>query len=251
MTSGDIRNRLPLSAERLLLAVGVAFLVAVAAALVHRWVFSHLALVEFDQAETALKQKDSQPSIEAKGDEGIDFGLWSEKRVRAYRESLLIKKDQPVGVLRLDRLRIRVPVFEGTDNLVLNRGVGWIAGTARPGAAGNANIGIAGHRDGFFRAFKDIALGDAVELATPGVVSFYAVDSVEIVNPDNVGVLKPRGVPSLTLVTCYPFYFFGGAPRRFIVHATLKRQGEVKKLQNTVSASTRTGQFDTEEKEDD
>ena len=182
------------------------------------------------------------------GDEGVDFSLWSEKRVKAYQESLSIKKDVPLAVLRMERLNIRVPVFEGTGDLVLNRGVGWIAGTARPGEAGNSNIGIAGHRDGFFRAFKDVAVGDAVELSTLGLVSLYTVDSVEIVKPENVGVLEPRGKASLTLVTCYPFYFVGDAPQRFIVHATLKQQVAIGKLQNRGSAPAPTAQFNTKEK---
>jgi sortase A len=133
----------------------------------------------------------------------------------------------PLAVLRIERLKIRAPVFEGTDDLVLNRGIGWIAGTAKPGDPGDGNIGMAGHRDGFFRGFKDIALGDVVELSTRGVVGVYAVDSTEIVSPSDVGVLRPRGAPSLTLVTCYPFYFVGDAPQRFIVHATLKRHVEL------------------------
>jgi sortase A len=132
-----------------------------------------------------------------------------------------------MAVLKIAKLKLRVPVFEGTSDLILNRGVGWIEGTAKPGDAGNGNIGMAGHRDGFFRGFKDIALGDEVELSTLGSVKLYAVDSTEIVDPENVGVLRPRGVPSLTLVTCYPFYFVGDAPQRFIVHATLKRQVQV------------------------
>jgi len=216
-----MRNKLHLSAERLLLAAGITLLVVVAAALVHRWMYSHLALVEFDKAQAALAQQGSKNSMGAQAEEGVDFGLWSEKRVKEYKESLSTKKDMPLGVLRVDRLNIRVPVFEGTDDLVLNRGAGWIAGTARPGNAGNGNVGIAGHRDGFFRGLKDITVGDAVELATPGLLSLYTVDSVEIVKPDNVGVLRSRDKPSLTLVTCYPFYFVGNAPRRFIVHASL------------------------------
>jgi sortase A len=75
-------------------------------------------------------------------------------------------------------------------------------------------------------------LGDAVELVTPGLVSSYAVSRVEIVDPENVGVLRPGDVPSLTLVTCYPFYFLGDAPKRFIVHALRTRQVEVRKFQN-------------------
>ena len=206
-----------------MLAAGIILLLMVAAAMIHRALYSRLALAEFDYHQAVLLQRTSQPG--AVGDEKVDFSLWSEKRIREYRASLLTKKDSPLAVLWIEKLKVRVPVFEGTDDLVLNRGVGWIAGTARPGAVdGSSNIGLAGHRDGFFRGFKDIAVGDTVELATPGVVSRYVVNHIEIVNPDNVGVLRPRGEPSLTLVTCYPFYFVGDAPQRFIVHAVLKQQ---------------------------
>ena len=126
-----------------------------------------------------------------------------------------------MAVLVIGKLHVRVPVFEGTDDPVLNRGVGWISGAARPGEAGN--IGIAGHRDGFFRGLKDIVVGDAVELTTLEACATYVVDQIEIVSPESVEVLRPRGVPSLTLVTCYPFYFIGDAPQRFIVHAALDR----------------------------
>ena len=227
-----MRNRLPIFVERMLLAAGVTLLVIFVAALVHRWVFSSLALAQFDRAQAASVANRSKQGASPKADQIVDFSLWSEKRVREYRGSLLIKKDAPLAVLRLDRLRICVPVFEGTDDLALNRGVGWIAGTARPGEAGNGNIGIAGHRDGFFRGFKDILVGDEVEFSTLESVSYYAVDSIEIVSPDNVAVLRPRGVPALTLVTCYPFYFVGDAPQRFIVHATLKRQVGANKLES-------------------
>jgi sortase A len=223
-------------AERLLLAAGLTLLVMVATALVDRSISSRRALVEFDRSQNAYTQDELQASTGARSDEGVDISLWSPKRVREYRESLLVKKDAPLGVLRLDRLHIRVPVFEGTDDLVLNRGVGWIAGTARPGEAGNSNVGIAGHRDGFFRGLKDVAIGDKIQLSTPGVVSLYAVDSTEIVIPERVEVLQRRGVPSLTLVTCYPFYFIGDAPQRFIVHATLQQQVGVRESLDRSSA---------------
>ena len=224
-----MKSRLHLFAERCLLVAGVALLVIVGAALIHREVYSRRALAQFDTNQAALVQTASNPGAVLQVEEGPDFRLWSEKRIREYRASLLVKKDAPLGVLKIAKLKVRVPVFEGTDDLVLNRGVGWIPGTAKPGDAGNGNIGMAGHRDGFFRGFKDIAVGDAIELATPGVVSVYAVDQIEIVSPDNVGVLRPRAQPSLTLVTCYPFYFVGDAPQRFIVHAALKQQVAVSK----------------------
>ena len=111
----------------------------------------------------------------------------------------------------------------------LNRGVGRIIGTARPGGPGN--IGIAGHRDGFFRGLKDISVGDDVELTTTKERATYIVDQIEIVSPTDVRVLQPRGVSSLTLVTCYPFYFVGDAPNRFIVHASLASDQLSNKIQ--------------------
>jgi sortase A len=114
-------------------------------------------------------------------------------------------------------LRIEAPVLEGTDDWTLNRGVGHIADTAAPGAPGN--IGIAGHRDGFFRALKDIAVGDVIELDTLHETIPYRVERVWIVEPDDVSVLDPTTTPAVTLVTCYPFYFVGSAPQRYIVRA--------------------------------
>ncbi len=112
-----------------------------------------------------------------------------------------------------------MPVLEGTDDLTLDRGVGHIPGTAALGEAGN--VGIAGHRDGFFRGLKDVHVGDTIDVYTQRGRSRYVVDEIQIVSPDNVSVLAPRAEPSLTLVTCYPFYFVGSAPSRYIVHATM------------------------------
>jgi sortase A len=106
----------------------------------------------------------------------------------------------------------------------LNRGVGRIAGTSLPGQGGN--IGIAGHRDGFFRTLKDIRTGDAIELVTTSGKDIFVVDQIRITNRGDVSVLRPRAKRSLTLVTCYPFYFVGPAPSRYIVEASLKRQAE-------------------------
>ena len=101
------------------------------------------------------------------------------------------------------------------DEPVLNRGVGRIVETAKPGEAGN--IAIAGHRDGFFRCLKDIQISDRIELATPKERFTYTVEAIRVVNPEEVGVLLPGHRPALTLVTCYPFYFIGSAPQRSVV----------------------------------
>jgi len=227
-------SKLPRFVERVFLAVGLTLLATAAGAMTYGSLASRRALAQFDETQAALAQTGAQnaketvavPPVMAAGEDKADFSIWSEKRVREYRASLVTVKDAPMAVLKIAKLKLRVPVFEGTSDLILNRGVGWIEGTTRPGDPGNGNIGMAGHRDGFFRGFKNIALGDEVELATLAGARLYVVDSTEIVNPENVGVLRPRAVPSLTLVTCYPFYFVGDAPQRFIVHATLKRPVE-------------------------
>ena len=212
-------NGLPLLVERLLLAVGVGLLAFYVFVRLDGVISSRRALREFPEPRAPFTKAVTGDPLDQRRNEGVDFGLWSPKRVAAYRDSLLIKTESPLAVLRLEKLDIHVPVYEGTDDLVLNRGVGWIAGTARPGEPGN--IGIAGHRDGFFRGLKDISLGETIELSTQEQTAIYMVDHLQIVNPEDVGVLRPRALPSVTLVTCYPFYFFGDAPQRFIVHATL------------------------------
>ena len=110
-----------------------------------------------------------------------------------------------------------MPVLLGTDDRTLDRGVGHIAGTAPPGT--DWNLGIAGHRDGFFRRLKDITPGDVIEIETIQGKDVYRVDQTWVVDPNDVSVLDPTPTPALTLVTCYPFYFIGSAPRRFIVRA--------------------------------
>ena len=147
-----------------------------------------------------------------------DLRLWSVQRIKGYQASLHANVPPPLGVLDVPSLRLRVPVLEGTDDLTLDRGVGHIRGTASLGESGN--IGVAGHRDGFFRVLKDIHLGDAIDLHSQSGTSHYLVDEIQIVPPTNISVLEAGAKPSLTLVTCYPFYYVGGAPSRYIVHAT-------------------------------
>jgi sortase A len=205
--------------ERWLLVTGVICLSVFAAAMLHRSVSSRAALLQFDQMKAAAAEAPGDQVLDLGDERKVNYALWSKERVRAHQESLAALKGAPLAVLTVRRLGIRVPVFEGTDDLTLNRGAGWIAGTARPGQDGN--IGIAGHRDGFFRVLKDVKTGDRLELATQHSVRQYAVEEVEIVAPDNVSVLQRRASPSVTLVTCYPFYFIGDAPQRWIVHAAL------------------------------
>jgi sortase A len=152
-----------------------------------------------------------------------DQSRWSAGRIEAWRESLATGSQAPLGLLRLPDVDLVAPVYAGTGELALNRGLGWIEGTAPPGESGN--VGIAGHRDGFFRALQDVGHGDVVELVTPDSTLRYRIDSTVVVDPDAVHVLAPTDSSVLTLVTCYPFYYVGHAPRRYIVRARLDRDG--------------------------
>jgi sortase A len=150
-----------------------------------------------------------------------DQTAWSAQRQADYRESLTETFDAPPGVLEIPSLKLTVPIFTGTSELVLNRGIGWIEGTAMPGEDGN--VGLAGHRDGYFRGLKDLKIGDMIEVQSVGRTQRYHVTSLKIVEPSDVSVLDPTDEPSVTLVTCYPFHYVGSAPQRYIVRAVLDR----------------------------
>jgi len=122
-----------------------------------------------------------------------------------------------IGRIEIPRLLLSVVVVEGDDRTSLRRAVGHIPGTALPGEAGN--VGLAGHRDTFFRPLKDVKIKDEIQISTVKGNFRYEVVSLRIVDPENVGVLAPSGENVLTLVTCYPFYFVGPAPKRWIVRA--------------------------------
>jgi len=125
--------------------------------------------------------------------------------------------DVPLAILHIPAINLTVPVLPGTDPVTLNSGVGHISDTAAPGEIGN--IGIAGHRDGFFRGLKDLQVGDGIQLEMLSGSISYVIQDLMVVEPHEVEVLDPTSTPTLTLVTCYPFYFVGHAPQRFVVAA--------------------------------
>jgi sortase A len=122
-----------------------------------------------------------------------------------------------VAWLEIPRLRISTAVLEGDDDLALSLGAGHIPGTPLPGADGN--VGIAAHRDSFFRSLGGVHPRDRIRLRTPAGDWDYTVESTRIVQPSDTGVLDASRQSELTLVTCYPFHYIGSAPLRFIVRA--------------------------------
>ena len=130
-----------------------------------------------------------------------------------------LKAGTAVGRIEIPRLGVSAVVRAGSDSRTLRLAVGHIPGTALPGETGN--VGLAAHRDTFFRRLGEIRENDEVRVVTPDGTFSYRVKGTQVVNPTDVWVLDPTDAPALTLVTCYPFTFVGSAPRRFIVRAHL------------------------------
>jgi sortase A len=135
----------------------------------------------------------------------------------ATPKSIPVSQSLPIALLSIARVGLEVPVFADTSERNLNRGAGWVEGTAAPDDDGN--IAIAAHRDGYFRVLKDVALGDVLVLESVARARNYQVTEISIVDPGDTSSLLATGSATVTLVTCYPFYFVGHAPQRYIVRA--------------------------------
>ena len=199
-------HRWLLTVEILAWVSGIALLVYVGAQYLDGRRGSREALDRFAELRATEKQPTSP-----------DLTLWSPQRIAAWQSTLTLPSEVPLAVLRIPRIHLEVPVLKGTSDATLNRGAGHIEETATPGTSGNS--GIAGHRDGFFRGLKDVGAGDTIEIETLQEKQIYRIERAWIVDPENVSVLDPTPEQSITLVTCYPFYFVGSAPQRYIVRA--------------------------------
>ncbi len=148
------------------------------------------------------------------------------RRQRTNLTANPVWQDGSLGRIEIPRLGISALIVEGTSTTALNRAVGHIEGTSWPGVPGN--VGLSAHRDTFFRPLRNIKKGDEINLRHPEADFRYQVVSTKVVSPNDVAVLEPDGREILTLVTCYPFYFIGPAPSRFIVRAERVDQRKLK-----------------------
>jgi sortase A len=153
-----------------------------------------------------------------------DTSTWSQSRVQAYRATALVAGDPLIGVVAIPNVGLEVPLYSDASERNLNRGAGLIPGMARPG--GKGNVGIAGHRDGYFRLLRNVKVGETIQVRTATRRYFYRVAALNIVSPTDARLLAPTAHPAVTLVTCYPFYFVGSAPQRFVVRGVLTRTEE-------------------------
>jgi sortase A len=197
---GEALKRILKWTQRALLVCGVALLGYTAFALGDAWIFQRRESRNLDRllSERRAASQAAQQAESAAAAEPVAPG------------SL-------IGRIEIPRLLLSVVVIEGVDRTALRRAVGHIPGTALPGRPGN--VGLAGHRDTFFRPLKDLKVKDEILFSTLKGAFKFSVVSLTIVDPDDVGVLAATRGNVLTLVTCYPFYFVGPAPQRWIVRA--------------------------------
>jgi len=178
--------------QRLLLLGAIVALAYCGFIVSDSWIFQRRELREFDRIVTAAPPAVSGISVAPQAD-----GL--------------------IGRIELRRLGLSAMVVEGTTTSALRRAAGHITSTGMPGVPGN--VGVAAHRDTFFRPLRNVRKDDVITLTTAGAEYRYRVVSMRVVDPDDVSVLNASDGEVLSLVTCYPFFFIGSAPERFIVRA--------------------------------
>jgi sortase A len=159
----------------------------------------------------------------------VEARAWQARQQQRLQEATrteapLRDTDVLVGRIEIPRVGVSAVIGSGIDAQTLSHAVGHIPGTAFPGKSGN--VGLAGHRDSYFRGLRRVTLNDRIEIATPQGRYEYAVDSIQIVEPSRGDVLRPTVGETLTLVTCYPFSFVGQAPKRFVVKARRVQSGD-------------------------
>lgn len=152
----------------------------------------------------------------------LQAGSWQAHEGRRLEQAVrsgtpLRDTDGILGRIEIPRVGISAVIAPGVDDDTLSHAVGHIPGTALPGQTGN--VGLAGHRDSYFRGLRELRRQDLIRVSTPEAIYEYAVNSMKVVKPDRAEVLDPSDGQTLTLVTCYPFSYVGRAPKRFVVTA--------------------------------
>jgi sortase A len=197
---GNARSKRHVWTDRVLIAVGVACLLFYSAVTVNTWRY----------------QRSAKSHVERM----ISIERSSAVQARLPDVSKPLKIGEIIGKVDIPRLKLSAAVAEGDDEKTLRRAIGHLPDTPLPWQR-RGNVAIAAHRDGLFRRLEKIRLQDDVHVVTPRGEYHYRVTKTRIVNPDDLSVIAPTQVPTITLITCYPFSFVGNAPRRFVVQAEL------------------------------
>jgi sortase A len=229
-----------LMVERLMWALAIVCLLPYVTAWASRNYVSHTLLAEtpvaltadlpstnHSFAETKLDTTPYQDEAALENAPGVlrtDQSFWSPQRLTAFDRLRALVQPEPSGVLELPAQNTLVPVFPGATEINMTLGAGHLLDSATLDSDGN--IALTAHRDGAFRVLKDIQHGDLLILNIKGQKRKYVVKRTRVVKPDQVEVLDETGTPTLTLITCYPFYFVGSAPERFVVQGELASTGD-------------------------
>jgi sortase A len=139
------------------------------------------------------------------------------KQAGPLSEPHLLVEGDVIGEIQVPRLGLTAIVVQGDSAATLRRAVGHLSKSALPGEWGN--VALAGHRDTFFRPLRDIRLGDEIRFTTRERSFQYRVESIEVVAPTDTRVLDSSTGHDLTLLTCFPIYYVGPAPKRLVVRA--------------------------------
>jgi sortase A len=194
-------------AQRLFLWLGLALLICAGGTAAYSGIYQQYQSWKFERARVSAKARNVAQSAAAP----------KLSEAPALDEPAGLREGDVVGKLDIPRIGISVIILQGIEANLLILGAGHVPGTPLPGSDGN--VAIAAHRDTFFRGLKAILVDDRIQFATVHGTYEYVVDSTEIVDPEDTRVMESRGRSELTLITCYPFYFVGAAPKRFVVHA--------------------------------
>jgi sortase A len=203
MRSLAARQKLFRWAQRILFAGGVSMAAYCAFIVTEAWIFQKVATSQLEKLLTATQKANA--------------GIYQNTYPASLDNSPAAVTGSIIGRIEISRLGLSAIVIEGTSEANLRRAAGHIAGTALPGRPGN--VVISGHRDTFFRPLRNVLENDVIMLTTISGEYRYRVVSIRVVSPYDVAVLDRSQSEILTLVTCYPFYFVGSAPGRFIVRA--------------------------------
>ncbi|WP_163099144.1 class D sortase [Peribacillus alkalitolerans] len=169
----------------------------------------------------------------------MGYGIYQwDKHVKAETETVenktegttSKKKDEPLysvrpqigemmGELYIPKLDESLPIYHGTDEDELEKGVGHFAQSVLPGEIDNSVL--SGHRDTVFRRLGEVGKGDSLVVKTSAGTFTYKVKRVRIVDKDDRTVIVPKPKATLTVTTCYPFNFIGSAPQRYVLVAEL------------------------------
>lgn len=193
---------------RLLIAVGVLALLTAGFFYLQSALFQRASNRAFDRLRAAHRSP-AASQVRAALDTGSGAALFPAG----------VPTGAEVGRIQIPSLHLSAIILQGTGAGTLRRAVGHYPGSALPGQGGN--VVLAGHRDTFFRPLRHIRRGDRIILETARATVDYRVETTAVVSPSDVAVLAPSAGNILTLVTCYPFYYIGPAPHRFIVRAQL------------------------------